>query len=195
MATSNQTVNQPVVKRPVAKKHCPACNFETANRSNKCPNCGYDYINKTMPFQAKQPKAAFAAKIKETKRMPEVTPADYLKLDISDLSKLRERMTKFPLEFYEKANAAIDIEGQYEKLKMDLARIEVEADTRIRKEFTDKGVKFTEKIVENAITLDETVENAKNALFYARQELRRAKAIVEATESLGKILIGLADDK
>lgn len=194
-----KTTQEVVQKRRAAMKSCPNCQHSVANRTIQCPNCNYDYLRKSIPLVAKtipapvKPKGRpVAARIKETPKMPEMIPADFLTVNLNDMPRLRESMAKFPRNFYEKGLEVVEAEKRVELLKLELCELEVKTDAEYRVVFTaEKGKAPTEKLVENYVDTNEEVLDKRRELIEARAELKRAARFADSTEYLGKVMLGL----
>jgi hypothetical protein len=79
----------------------------------------------------------------------------------------------------------------HEEAKNNRERIYAEADTEIRSEYKDNGIKFTEASLKAEVLLDQDYRDAQEAEISAKRDLDVLSAIMNGIRSRGDMLIQL----
>lgn len=83
--------------------------------------------------------------------------------------------------YYSEAQAVA--KSNVSKAKDNLEYVTAEANLRIRKEYTEKGEKFTEAVITSQLTLDKGVNEAKSKLREEEEVYARLSVAVQAMET------------
>lgn len=83
--------------------------------------------------------------------------------------------------YYSEAQAVA--KSNVSKAKDNLEYVTAEANLRIRKEYTEKGEKFTEAVITSQLTLDKSVNEAKSKLREEEEVYARLSVAVQAMET------------
>ena len=83
--------------------------------------------------------------------------------------------------YYSEAQAVA--KSNVSKAKDNLEYVTAEANLRIRKEYAEKGEKFTEAVITSQLTLDKSVNEAKSKLREEEEVYARLSVAVQAMET------------
>lgn len=112
-----------------------------------------------------------------------------LEINTTDALTLRKELTQQPLSYYTEAVKLIEMEFEYRQEKLNVKLLENKKETELREK---SDVKVTEKLVDNVLTNDEEVVEARDRLLQIELEVDRQKVLVEALKQRKDMLGALS---
>lgn len=112
-----------------------------------------------------------------------------LEINTTDSLALRKELTQQPLSYYTEAVKLIEMEFEYRQEKLNVKLLENKKETELREK---SDVKVTEKLVDNVLTNDEEVVEARDRLLQIELEVDRQKVLVEALKQRKDMLVALS---